>query len=88
MTMMARYDVKNPPALSRLVNDADITLLPFPEDVLQAAEESSFELFDEFAATDSEFNSIFQGWSTFRESIQAWHGLAERGYLQYIGTSR
>lgn len=88
MTMMARYDVKNPPALSRLVNDADITLLPFPEDVLQAAEESAFELFDEFAATDSEFNSIFKGWSTFRESIQAWHGLAERGYLQYIGTSR
>ena len=87
-TMMARYDAKNPAALSRLINDADITLLPFPDDVMQAAEESSFELFDETAADDADFASIFKEWSAFREAIQAWHGLAERGYLQYVGRSR
>ena len=74
--------------LSRLINDADITLLPFPDDVMQAAEESSFELFDETAAEDADFASIFKEWSAFREAIQAWHGLAERGYLQYVGRSR
>ncbi len=87
-TMMARYDAKNPAALSRLINDADITLLPFPDDVLQAAEESAFELFDETAADDTDFGSILTEWSAFREEIQAWHGLAERGYLQYVGRSR
>ena len=55
---------------------------------MQAAEESSFELFDETAADDADFASIFKEWSAFREAIQAWHGLAERGYLQYVGRSR
>ena len=87
-TMMARYDAKNPAALSRLIQDADITMLPFPDDVLQAAEESAFELFDETAAGDADFASILKEWSAFRSAIQAWHGLAERGYLQYVGRSR
>ena len=86
--MMARYDAKNPAALSRLINDADITLLPFPDDVMQAAAESAFEMFDETAAGDADFASIFKEWSAFREAIQAWHGLAERGYLDYVGSSR
>ena len=87
-TMMARYDAKNPAALSRLVNDADITMLPFPDDVMQAAEESAFGLYDDIAADDADFAAIFKEWSAFREAIQAWHGLAERGYLQYVGQSR
>ena len=86
--MMARYDAKNPAALSRLINDADITMLPFPDDVMQAAEESAFEMFDETAAGDADFASIFKEWSAFREAIQAWHGLAERSYLDYVGSSR
>ena len=86
--MMARYDAKNPAALSRLIQDADITMLPFPDDVMQAAEESAFELFDETAAEDADFASILKEWSAFRSAIQAWHGLAERGYLQYVGRSR
>ena len=28
--VMARYDARNPAALSRLVNDSGVTLLPFP----------------------------------------------------------
>ncbi|MEM7127992.1 MAG: TRAP transporter substrate-binding protein DctP [Chloroflexota bacterium] len=87
MTMMARYDAKNPAALNTLLNDGDITLLPFPDDVMQASEEAAFELFDEFAASDTDFGSILTQWSAFREGIQAWHGLAETGYLTY-GASR
>lgn len=77
-----------PAVLSRLVNEADITLLPFPDEVLRAAAESAFALFDEIAAADAEFASIYKEWSAFWEAIQAWHGLAESGYLQYVGRSR
>ena len=86
--VMARYDARNPAALNRLINDGDVTLLPFPHDVMQAAEESAFALFDDLAAGDADFASILKEWSAFREAIQAWHGLAERGYLQYVGGSR
>ena len=82
-TMMARYDAKNPGALQKLQSEADITLLPFPDDVLAASEEASFELYDEFAASDGDFASILTEWTAFREAIQAWHGYAETGYLAY-----
>ncbi|GAB4264914.1 MAG: TRAP transporter substrate-binding protein [Candidatus Promineifilaceae bacterium] len=84
MTMMARYDAKNPVALQELMTK-DIELRPFPDDVLQAAEESAFSLYDEFAAQDSDFASIFKEWKAFRDSIQSWHGLAETAMLQYLG---
>ena len=88
LRVMARYDARNPAALSRLVNDVGTTLLPFPDDVMKAAEESAFALFDEIAAGDADFASIFKEWSAFRAAVQSWHGLAERGYLQYVGQSR
>ena len=86
--VMARYDARNPAALQRLVEDGGVKLRPFPDDLLKAAEEAAFQLFDETAAADADFASIFKEWSAFREAIHAWHGLAERGYLEFVGRSR
>ena len=83
-TMMARYDAKNPAALATLL-ESDIELRPFPDDVLEASEQAAFELYDEFAASDSDFNSIFTQWKAFRDEIQEWHGVAELAMLQYLG---
>jgi len=85
-TMMARYDAKNPAALKSLLADSDVVLAPFPDDVMAASEEAAFELYDEFAASDSDFGPIFEHWKAFREDIQEWHGLAELAYLSYAST--
>jgi TRAP-type mannitol/chloroaromatic compound transport system substrate-binding protein len=82
--MMARYDAKNPAALAKLTSEEDITLLPFPDDVMAAAEEASFELYDEFAAQDTDFGSILTEWVAFREAIEQWHGYAELAMLSYL----
>jgi TRAP-type mannitol/chloroaromatic compound transport system substrate-binding protein len=82
--MMARYDAKNPAALAKLTSEEDITLLPFPDDVMAAAEEASFELYDEFAAQDTDFGSILTEWVAFREAIEQWHGYAELAMLGYL----
>ncbi len=85
-TMMALYDVRNPIALQdEIIDNPDITILPFPDDVMAASEEASFEIFDESAATSADFASIFEEWKKFRTGIQAWHGLAEASYLEYVG---
>jgi TRAP-type mannitol/chloroaromatic compound transport system substrate-binding protein len=84
--MMALYDVRNPIALQEeIIDNPDITILPFPDDVMAASEEASFEIFDESAAASADFASIFEEWKKFRTSIQAWHGLAEASYLEYVG---
>jgi len=83
VTMMARYDAKNPAALQKLTSESDVTLLPFPDDVMEASEAASFELFDEFAASDTDFGSIFKEWKIFREAIQPWHRLGELAMMSY-----
>jgi len=84
-TMLARYDAKNISALSQLRSEADIELRPFSPEVLQAAEEASFSLFDELAQSDADFNSIYGEWKKFREGVQEWHGFNEATYLNYVG---
>jgi len=86
MTMMSRYDAKNPAALNSLLGESDVVMAPFPDDVLQASEEAAFELYDEFAASDPDFGPIFEQWNAFRESVQEWHQYAELGFLSYSST--
>ncbi len=81
--MMARYDALNPPAFQDILNDASVQVLPFPDDVMQAAEEASFELFEEFAGADEDFRSVLDNWLPFRNAIRDWHAVAEKDYLNF-----
>ena len=87
-TMMARYDAKNPEALQRIVNDSDVELRPFSDEVLKASEDASFALYDEFSQADSDFKTIFEQWNAFRLSIQQWHSLNETRYMDYVATQQ
>ncbi len=82
--MMSRYDALNPPALEEFIlNNSDVTLLPFPDDVMAGAEEAAFEMYDEFAAADTDFQSVLDNWTAFRSSIRNWHSLAETSFMNY-----
>ncbi len=85
ITMMASYDALNTEALKGIIADPDITILPFPDDVMAAAEEASVEIYDENIAASTDFASIFDHWKSFRDGVQQWHGLAETSYASYVG---
>jgi TRAP-type mannitol/chloroaromatic compound transport system substrate-binding protein len=84
MTMMAKYDAQNPTSLEEIIQEANITILPFPDDVMEAAAEASEEILDEKSAESTDFASIRTEWEKFRTSIQRWHSLAETSYMSYI----
>ena len=85
MGMLARYDVKNVDALAQIREEAEIELRPFSTEVLNAARDASFALYDEFSQQDSDFSAIFEQWDDFRVKINEWHGFNEATYLNYIG---
>ncbi len=87
ISMMASYDAKNPQALQEIVEEANITILPFPDDVMEAAAEASAEIMDEKSAESEAFASIRGHWESFRDDIQRWHSLAETSYMSYIATT-
>jgi len=85
--MMARYDVLNPPALQDIINSGKVTILPFPDDVLQASEDAAFQLFDDLKAKDADFAAIFEDWSKFRTASDQWMGLAEKKMLDALAAN-
>ena len=85
MQMLARYDARNREALERIVAGGT-QLRVFSQEILEAAEGAAFELYDEFASDDADFNGIFQEWKSFRDSIQEWHSFNETSYMDYIAS--
>lgn len=83
VSMMSKYDAVNPPAMADIQNNSDVQVLPFPDDVMQAAEEAAFEVYDVNSAADADFKSVFDNWSAFRSTIQSWHALAEAAMINY-----
>jgi TRAP-type mannitol/chloroaromatic compound transport system substrate-binding protein len=84
MGMLARYDVQNIGALAQIREESEIELRAFSDEVLSAARDASFALYDEFSQQDSDFANIFTPWNDFRQQISEWHGFNELTYLNYI----
>ena len=87
VNMLAEYDYKNPLALMRLVKQG-VKLHPFPKDVMQAAYQAAFELYDEEAKNNPSFARIYGEWKKFRDMEIQWHRLSEASYANFIYSQR
>ncbi len=81
-TMQSRYDARNPAALERLVA-AGVTLRPFSEDILTAAQRESDAYLEELAAGDAGFRKVYEPWKAFRRSSYRWFNTAELAYQSF-----
>ncbi len=82
MTMLARYDSRNNDALGRLL-EAGVELRAYSEEILNAAEEAAFALYDELAGQDEDFKAVYEQWQTFRTRIYAWHNINEGSFMRH-----
>jgi TRAP-type mannitol/chloroaromatic compound transport system substrate-binding protein len=80
--MMARYDAVNPQALRRLV-DAGVNLVPFPEEVMEAAMRVSEELLEQEAAGNPAYRRILDEWKPFRGESYRWFSVADQAYERF-----
>ena len=84
--MQAKYDVKNPQAMRRLIASGT-QLRPFPKDVLAAAEKEAFALYDEIAAGNPRFAKVYNHWKAFRADQIAWFRVAEQPFDNFVAAS-
>ncbi len=83
MGMLARYDALNAAALQQII-DKGVQLRVYSDEILQAAKDASFALYDEISGTDADFKAIFAQWNAFRQSIQGWHSYLETAYSDFV----
>jgi len=86
VTMLARYDAKNNAALKTLLADGKTKLKPYSAEIMAAAEEQSFKLYDEFAAKDADFKALYDPWKEFRTGVYEWNKINEAGFSNYAYT--
>jgi len=82
--MLAKYDLLNPPALQDIIDDGNITIAPFPDDILDAAETASLEIQEENASGDEAYRSVLDNWLSYREGVGTWHGINEKAMLDVL----
>jgi TRAP-type mannitol/chloroaromatic compound transport system substrate-binding protein len=80
LVMTARYDARNAAALANL-EEAGVRVLPFPGDVIDAAREASFAIYDELAAADEDFAAVYEPWNAFRQRLSRWFAISEASML-------
>jgi TRAP-type mannitol/chloroaromatic compound transport system substrate-binding protein len=80
--MQAQYDVRNSPALLRLVGQG-VKLHAFPKDVMLAARRATFQMYEEEARTHPDFAAIYRPWKQFRDTEFQWFKVAEAAYANF-----
>ncbi|MFZ5879788.1 MAG: TRAP transporter substrate-binding protein [Chloroflexota bacterium] len=72
LKMHAEYESVNGAALKRLVDGGTI-LMPYGEEILEAARQKAFEIYESKAAEDPEFKEVYEQWLAFRNQVQDWN---------------
>jgi TRAP-type mannitol/chloroaromatic compound transport system substrate-binding protein len=83
VTMVARYDALNMPALRELVA-AGTQLRPYSKEILDACYKAAFELYDETAAANPKFKKVYESWNKFRLDQDLWFRVAENSFDNYV----
>jgi TRAP-type mannitol/chloroaromatic compound transport system substrate-binding protein len=85
MTTLSRYESQNNEALQRLIQGG-VQLRQYSDEIMKAAEQASFALYNEFAAQDADFKAVFDQWQQFRNRVYAWNKLNEGSFEQFTYT--
>jgi TRAP-type mannitol/chloroaromatic compound transport system substrate-binding protein len=83
IVMLARYEAANDAALKGLISSG-VQLRDYSTEIMDAAFTAATELYDEFAANDADFKTIFDNWSAFRTSIFDWHKANEFAFTSFV----
>ena len=80
--MISEFTFRNAQALDTLVNEHDVKLRAFPEDVMQALFESSQEVIREQTESDPESKKIYDSYRAFQELVRPVTDSGEFTYLK------
>lgn len=76
LEMLAEYDYKNPPALSRLAGQG-AKLRPFSSEILNASFKASQELYAEIRGKNPDFKKVYDSMAAYRSQTYLWQQVAE-----------
>ena len=81
LSMLSEFTARNNAALQTLVNEHQVILKPYPQDLLIALKKASDETLEEVAANDPESQKVYDSFKSFLDSVSEWHDVSERAFI-------
>ncbi len=78
---LSEFTARNNAALQELVEEHDVKLRRFPDDVLKALYEISNEMAAELPGDDELAQRIYQSFVDYRDNVVEYHEISERAYI-------
>ena len=86
LDMLSEYTARNNEALRTLIDEHNVQLRRFPDDVLEVIRTMSDAVVAEVADKDPLSRKVYESYLSFRSEAMAWHDLSERAYLNARGS--
>ncbi len=86
MWMLSEFEAKNNDALKTLINEHNVQLRQFPEEVLKELKKLAKEVLEEVAASDPMSKKAYDSFLEFQSNVFEWNKLTEEPYqkMKYL----
>lgn len=79
---LSHYEVQNQAALVRMVASGT-QLRPYSQEIMTAAKDTAFALYDDTARNNPSFKELFDQWKDFRRQIYQWNRFNELSFATF-----
>lgn len=82
--VLAQFEAKNNEYLLKIVNESEVSLRVFPDDVLATLRKYTNEVLDEMIQDNPKSKKIYEHFNNFRNQISNWSKYSEKAYFEKL----
>ena len=82
--MLDEYTAKNIAALDALINEHNVQLRPFPQDVINALKKAAKEVMAEQSAKNPQMKKIYAQYQKYQQGVNQYHQVSENAYNRMV----
>ncbi|MEP1095333.1 MAG: TRAP transporter substrate-binding protein [Cyclobacteriaceae bacterium] len=82
--MGAEFDARNGTYLKKIIDETEVSVKPFPKEVLDGLKGFAKEALDELTEQDPQSKKVYEAFNAFRENVGGWMNVSERIYYESL----
>ena len=80
--VLSEFEAKNSIYLKKLQEESDVSIRPFPDEVLYKLQKIGGEVIQELVESDPTSKRVFEHYDNFKTSIAGWSAMSEKTYYE------
>lgn len=83
--MLSEFEAKNNTYLKKLIEEENVQVRKFPDEVLHALKGYTEEVIEEMTANDPQSKKVYESFNRFRKDVVGWAEVSEKVYYSFAG---